>query len=550
MRDKPQRGHRHLRVVIVLVLCAFGLLPLAAMLAAGLLAQQRAFDARTRNALEAMVKNRKATIDLFLDQKMRQLELVAFAVPAADLARPGRLAAVRDEMQREAGGIVDLGLLSAAGRHLAYVGPYDLMGNDYSGQPWFQQVLVRGRYLSDVFLGFRRFPHVIIAVKQREAGRDFVLRATLDMDHLTAMVREGALESGTDVFVLNRAGEYQLVAGDPHRVMEKADAPPPPLHSGVRVAEVRRAGRRDLVATAWLRGETWVLVGRQAVPGLAGIAWGSPMLAVALAGLILVPACAYLIARRGLRQIRGVEEERAKLHESVAQSEKLAAIGRLAATTAHEINNPLAIIAAQVGVLQDTVRSTDFLAEYPELHERLAKIAAQVERGKTVTHRLLGFSRSVAPPVESVDVAGTLDETVSFVAKEAQESAITFVREYEADVPPVVSNRAQMQQVFLNVIDNAIDAIGRDGRIGLQVRCARGGVEVLATDSGPGIREADLERIFEPFYSTKGGESRHCGLGLAICRETMRSLGGRITAANNEGGGAAFIMWFPVQQVR
>ncbi len=535
---------------MVLVLSAFGLLPVLAMLLAGLLAERRTFETRAGNLLEAMVKNRRATIDLFLDQKMRQLELVALTVPAAELARRDRLAAVRDEMQREGGGIVDLGLLDATGRHVAYVGPYALMGLDYSGQPWFQQVLVRGRYLSDVFLGFRRFPHVIIAVKKREAGGDYVLRATLDMDQLAAMVREGALESGTDVFVLNRAGEYQIVAGNPRRLMERSDLPPPPPHSGVRVSATRGEGRRELVATAWLKGETWVLVGRQAVPALVGIAWGPPILAMALAGLVVVPAFAYLIARRGLRQMRGIEEERARMHESVAQSEKLAAIGRLAATTAHEINNPLAIIAAQVGVLQDTVRSTAFLAEYPELQERLTKIAAQVERGKTVTHRLLGFSRSVGPAVESVDVVGALDESVSFVAKEAQEAAISVVREYEADVPSVVSNRAQMQQVFLNVMDNAIDAIGRDGRIRLQVRCARGGVEVVAADSGPGIREADLERVFEPFYSTKGGESSHCGLGLAICRETMRSLGGRITAENNPGGGAAFIMWFPVQQVR
>jgi two-component system NtrC family sensor kinase len=547
MREEPS-PYRRLRSLMFLVLTAFGLLPLVAMLLGGLAAERRAAGTRARSVLEAMVKNRKATVDLFLEQKMRQLELVAVSVPVSQLARTPVLESTRHEMQREGGAIVDLGLIAADGRHLAYVGPYDLLDKNYTGQPWFEQVMVRGRYQSDVFLGFRQFPHVIMAVKKREEGRDYFLRATLDTDQLSALVREGGLESGADVFVLNRAGEYQTRYADQHRLMEKADLPPPPPHSGVRITEVSRGARRELVATAWLTGDTWVLVARQPVPGLAAVGWGSPVVWIALVGLVLVPSLAYLIARHGLHQIRSLEEERAKLYESVAQSEKLAAIGRLAATTAHEINNPLAIIAAQVGVLQDTIRDTEFLSQYPQLQDRLTKIAGQVERGKIVTHRLLGFSRRIGPLVEPVDVVAALDETLSFVEKEADAARIRFVRDYAPDIPLVRSNLGQMQQVFLNVVNNAIDAVGHDGEVRLGIRCARGGVEVVAADSGPGIAEADLERVFEPFYSTKGGQSRHCGLGLAICREIMRSLGGRISAASIPGGGAAFTMWFPMQQ--
>jgi two-component system NtrC family sensor kinase len=254
------------------------------------------------------------------------------------------------------------------------------------------------------------------------------------------------------------------------------------------------------------------------------------------------------MARHGLRQIRALEEERASLYESVAHSEKMAAIGRLAATTAHEVNNPLAIIAAQVGLMQDEVRESAFLSEYPDLLDRLSRVAGQVERCKTVTHRLLGFARRIGPAFEPVDVAAALDDTVAFIEKDAQTTRIAIAREYAGDLPLVRSNLGQMQQVFLNVINNSIDAVGHDGTLGLAIRQARGGVEVVIRDSGPGIAEADLERIFEPFYSTKDGEARHCGLGLAICREIMRSLGGRITAGIHPGGGAAFTMWFPLQE--
>jgi two-component system NtrC family sensor kinase len=292
------------------------------------------------------------------------------------------------------------------------------------------------------------------------------------------------------------------------------------------------------------------VVVRQPLPAHGVLAWNLPIVWFALAGLVLIPLISFLVARYGLRQIRSLEEDRARLHESVVQSEKLAAIGRLAATTAHEINNPLAIIAAQVGVLQDMVRESELLSEYGDLSDRLTKIARQVERGKTVTHRLLGFSRRIGPVIEPVDVVAALEEAASFVEKEAEAVRIRLVRRYASGIPPVSSNPGQMQQVFLNVVNNAVDAIGGDGEVRLDIRCARGGVEVVIADSGPGIPEADLERIFEPFYSTKGGESKHCGLGLAICRETMRSLGGRISAESRPGGGATFTMWFPARQGR
>jgi two-component system NtrC family sensor kinase len=547
MRERREPTYRRLRWRMVLVLSTFGLVPLAAVLVAALGAEQRAIETRETGVLEAMMKNRKATIDLFLDQKMRQLELLSVSLRAADLVRPGVLQSLSQEMQRDGGGVVDLGLIDQDGRHLAYVGPYDLTGRNYAGQPWLREVMVRGRYQSDLFMGFRQFPHFIIAVKKREGDHDYFLRATLDTDRLTTLVREGAIESGANVFVLNRAGEYQTHYSEGHHLMEKADSPVPPLHSGVRMSVSGSGNHRELIATAWLKGDTWVLVAREPFPTLAAVAWQSPVARIALGALALVPLFGYLVARRGLRRVRMIEEERARLHESVAQSEKLAAIGRLAATTAHEINNPLAIIAAQVGLLQDVVRDTSFLSEYPELRDRLGKIAAQVERGKTVTHRLLNFARRVGPAFEPVDVVAALDETVSFLDKQAEAANIAIVRDYAPDVPLVSSNLGQMQQVFLNVVNNAIDAVGEKGEIRMQIRRARGGVEVVVADSGPGIQEANLERVFEPFYSTKGGEARHCGLGLAICRETMRSLGARISATASPLGGAAFVMWFPVQ---
>lgn len=546
--DLGPRPYRTLRKQMILVMLGFGLIPLIAMGTAGILAALNEIEDRTRNVLEAMVKNRKATIELFIEEKHRQLELAAKAHSVEALSSQYLLEVLLEQMRREKGGIVDLGFIGPDGKHIVYVGPYALKDKDYSEEPWFREVMVRGRYESDVFLGFRKFPHMVFAVRKREGGRDYVLRATIDTDLLSALVREGGIESGADVFILNRSGEYQTQYSSEHRLMEKADIWPLPLHSGVRVAEMRRAGRRYFLATAWLHNDSWVLVARQDVPGVGTLMRAHPELpALTFAGFVLVPVLAWSVARRRLKQMRALEARHSALLESVAHAQKMAAVGRLAAGVAHEINNPLAVIQAQVGVL------TDFLEDHPEIaglqkfRERLSKIAAQVERARKVTHRLLGFSRRVGPDLQPVDLAAAMEETIALVEKELESCNIKVVRDYDRDAPMVKASLSQVQQVFLNLVNNAVDAIGRDGEIRLVVRRANEGVEVLVSDNGPGIPAKDLRRIFDPFYTTKHGDRVHSGLGLAICADIMRAMGGTIRVESEEGSGATFVLWFPLE---
>ncbi len=535
--------YTRLRQQMLAVLLLFGFAPLLAMGIAGFLANKEEVESHTRNELEAIAQNRKATVELFLDARLDALAFAAASQPASALASPAGLERVRQLLQRGAGGVVDLALLDGAGKPLAYTGPYGPPPSEGEAR-WLEEARVLGRYESDVFLGLGRFPHMLLAVAKHEGGVLYVLKATIDAAVLGDLVHQGGVGSGADVFILDRAGEYQTRHGGDPPLLSRAEIESPPPHSGVRVTEAVRDGRREIVATTWLRRDRWLLVARQALPGFPRNLRTHPIVAVVFVlGLLAVPPLSLLVAHHRLRQIRALETERSALLESVAQSQKMATIGRLAATVAHEINNPLAVMHAQIGVISDCLagENTPFARE---LSERVKKIEAQIERGRKVTHRLLGFARRVGPDVEPVEVQAALEEAVGFVEKEAEASGTRFVRNYQLDVPMVRTSLAQMQQVFLNLINNAVDALGGQGEIVLTIRRAEEGVAVTIADNGPGIPEKQLRRIFEPFFSTKGGD--HAGLGLAIVRETMQNLGGDIDIASRPGEGTTFSLWFPL----
>jgi two-component system NtrC family sensor kinase len=261
-------------------------------------------------------------------------------------------------------------------------------------------------------------------------------------------------------------------------------------------------------------------------------------------GLVVIPLLSYFMTRHLLSQFSTLENERAALYESAAQSQKMATIGRLAGGIAHEINNPLAIIDAQVGVLSDLVKE-----KFPysaAFKDRMDKIGAQIDRARKVTRRLLDFSQRVGPELEPVNVVAVLEESLAFAEKDIEASRICVIRDFSPDVPIIHSSLAQMQQVFLNLINNALDVIGEGGELRLSTGRSRSGVVIKVADTGPGIAEKDLPKIFEPFFSTKVGDARHTGLGLTICQEIVRSLEGRIEVHSASGRGTVFSVWFPL----
>ncbi|MFH2125468.1 MAG: ATP-binding protein, partial [Pseudomonadota bacterium] len=222
-------------------------------------------------------------------------------------------------------------------------------------------------------------------------------------------------------------------------------------------------------------------------------------------------------------------------------------LGRMAAGVAHEINNPLAAIGELAGLLDDLI-DEDFRKNHPHgtlFKENLIKIQQHVERVRSVTHRLLGFARRMEPRLEKLEVNQVLTEAFSFLEREAKLKGVEVNLELARDLPSLNTDRAQLQQVFLNLLNNALDAVEEGGQLRLGSWQDDGEVVVSVADNGPGIPEDMQDSVFDPFFTTKGpGEGT--GLGLSISHSIMQKLGGSITFESLPHQGATFYVHIPI----
>jgi two-component system NtrC family sensor kinase len=235
------------------------------------------------------------------------------------------------------------------------------------------------------------------------------------------------------------------------------------------------------------------------------------------------------------------QTEKRRLQEQLIQSEKMSAIGQLIAGVAHDLNNPLASV----------VGFSDFLAEGvdipPALAEPLHVIRQEAERAATIVKNLLSFARRQAEERRVHAIRPLLESVIALLRNQLMALKVETTLEVETDVPEIEINANQIKQVFVNLLNNAAQAIASSGRGGL-VRVTVGrwldGVQVTVADDGPGMPEDIAARVFEPFFSTKA-EGEGTGLGLSICQGIVKEHGGRIVLETAPGRGATFTIQLP-----
>jgi two-component system NtrC family sensor kinase len=238
-------------------------------------------------------------------------------------------------------------------------------------------------------------------------------------------------------------------------------------------------------------------------------------------------------------KVRERTEELVAMQTRVAQSERLASLGMLAAGVAHEINNPLG------GILSLSALALEDLSAEDPNRRNLEEVVKQSERCREIVRGLLEFSRQSETGSERVDINETIEDTLRLVGKQAVFFNVQLSKNLEPTLPPVTGERSQLQQVLMNLIINAVQAMGEKGTLTVATgESGEGFVEVQISDTGRGIPADEVDRIFDPFYTTKeSGEGT--GLGLSIAYGIVTKHGGTITVASEVGKGSTFTIRLP-----
>lgn len=536
--------------IIATTLC-FSFVPLV-MLGASLYHQfSVSYTAKAMENLRTMATNRRDAIDLFLDERVAQLTTLANTLSLEQIKDQRFLDQLFTLIQSRSRFFIDLGIIDDNGDHIAYVGPYKLKGLNYRDQEWFNSVALRGVYISDVFMGFRNFPHFIIAVHRREGQHHYILRATIDSEIFQNMVQAARVGMKGDAFVINTDQVLQTKPKFEGDILTRVELPKLERFIGNRLEELQSGGTEAIYAFSWLRNKDWLLVIKEDTQEELMPLNQAKLMAIGVLalGVTLIIVGTMFLARLMVAQLIQADREKAALDAGLVQSSKMAALGKLAAGIAHEVNNPLAVIKEKIGWMQDLLTEEDVAKSknMQEFEDAAKKIDFHVDRAKKVTHRLLGFARRMEPVREQVDINKLVDETLDFLRNEAHYRNINIVTDYCADLKNTVSDSSQLQQVFLNILNNAIDAVEKNGEVRVSTRLSRKDQEIIVTisDNGPGIPDEVLQRIFDPFFTTKE-VGKGTGLGLSISYNIIQNLGGRIMVASEKSKGTDFTIYLPV----
>jgi two-component system sensor histidine kinase HydH len=235
--------------------------------------------------------------------------------------------------------------------------------------------------------------------------------------------------------------------------------------------------------------------------------------------------------------IRTQVEEIAAARARLAQRERLAALGQLAATIAHEVRNPLAVIRSAAQDLAETAGTAD-----ADARRACSFITAEIDRLGSVIGSLLAFARPLHVDPRPVRVPDLFDRALLLARDDLAAKRLRVDRHEASALPAVQADADLLCQVLLGLLANAADAVPAGGTVALEAWAADGRVELVVADSGPGVPAELCERVFEPFFTTR---PRGTGLGLAVARQIVEAHGGEIVAGNRPEGGARFTVRLP-----
>ena len=506
------------------------------------------FQESRKNHARLIAEHQSNILDLFLRERVVNLTNIIDDPALIKSVSSNEFDPYLHKLKKISDTFVDIGYFDSTGVQIAYAGPYPFLKNhNYSSEPWYiaLQDSLRGFIITDIYMGFRKQPHFTIAVSRRFNNHKIILRATLDPEKITRYVLSLESENEALTSIVNREGFYQIVSPKIGEILQKSVIIPPTDHKlGSNSVIINKS--RTCFGYSWLQMVDWALLVQ-----LTDTDSSFPYLGVDLtvkfvtAGSILIVLVTILFRARKLVQL---EESSAETRIQLEHAAKLATVGELAGGIAHEINNPLAIISEEAGLMKDLM-SPEFAETITpeEIKEHLETIHEAVFRARDITRKLLGFVRKTEFKLETHNIHDIIDDVVDgFLGPEMALDNIEIERNFDQNIPPFVTDKSQLEQVILNIVKNGCDAMEGPGKIIIETSLNEENISVSITDTGCGMTREQLGQIFLPFYTTKE-VGRGTGLGLSVSYGIIKSLGGTIDVDSVPGRGSIFKIQLPLQ---
>lgn len=553
--SKTERYYKGLQIKHIIRLSVTYLLPMIILIIYFQLQYTDLINESNALHIKSIAENKSNMLDLFMNERVVNLiNLIddpKFKYPPDSSLMREYLARLRKDSEA----FTDIDVFDYEGNRIAYAGPIEKFEiTNYSAEKWFIK-LKEGpnRYvITDIYLGYRKQPHFTIAVNKGQGKEYHVLRATLDPTKIYNFLISHEKTSDTYISIVNSDGYYQLV--NPNFGELLAQSPYiPPVDQNLGLSEAYINKRKHKYAYCWLSAVDWIVIVQKA--NGADTFWHINSLTIVFS-LILLLVMFIVIVLRSKRIVQTerekdeAEEEKAIVELQLEHASKLASVGELAAGIAHEINNPLAIVASEVGLIKDLIdpqynqnpKISDLIPHLDNIHEAAF-------RCRDITRKLLSFVRQSDIQLKEHNLNDIIDDLVdSFFEREFAVSNIEIIKNYSQNLPKITTDANQIKQVLLNLLNNAKDAITPPGKITITTGQKGDYVFFAIKDTGCGITKEQIDKIFLPFYTTKE-VGKGTGLGLSVSYGIVRNFGGDIEVESIPGKGSTFRVYLPIKLI-
>lgn len=495
--------------------------------------------------LEGLVLGNKHHIDFFLNEKLSNIRYLSRGFESelfrADSFLRERLKDLREEYNHD---FVDLELIDEQGHQAAYAGPSG-RGAYHGNTRWFKEAMKTRHYISDVIMGPNAQPLCIVTTKVQNENTRWILKAAVDFGSINSLVENlGAGKTGI-AFIVNRQGDFQTLPSDKIKLTGQQY-----LNLFDKATNTRQVNDKFIIESASLKNDDWILILQQDIDeAFSGLIFSKnfAVLFFSLGSIGIILVCVMLFRRANMYISDAGSEKESAMTQKIIETGKLDSIGELASGIAHEINNPVAIMVEEAGWVQDLIHEgIDNNDNREEFMRALKQIETQGHRCKEMTRKLLTFGRKTDSRIENVQINDLIGEVVSLSSEKALLANVKIYTDLDPHLPEIQSSVTELQQVLSNIINNGLDAMENKGdRLDISSMFHEDHITITVRDNGPGIPAINLNRVFDPFFSTKP-VGKGSGLGLSVCYSIIKKIGGKIDFESVVGEGSAFHIVLPL----